>query len=449
VTNMATDTSTEAPATEAPATEAPVTEAPVTEAPATEAPETEEPATEAPVAGYVTQYKGSVDADFKAMWLSQFDLKAIYTAGTSQRPVDSFRTKIAQVMENVAALGFNTVIIQMRPNADSMYPSEYYPPSSYVVYSYANTFAYDPIEIAIEEAHKCGLYVHGWINPLRGMKTTEITSVDSKYQVKKWWDDTATKGKYVVPFNEMVYLNPAYEDVRQLIIDGAAEIVRKYDVDGVHMDDYFYPTTDGSFDARAYVAYKNEANKAGETAMSLKDWRRDNLNKLVSGIYAAVKAENPNVVFGISPAGDLNKVYDTHCADIKTWCAEEGYIDYICPQVYFGLEHQNFGFVKVCNDWQNIIKTDKVKLIIGVTFSKASTQTDQYAGTGKDEWKNNKDVLKRCVIETGKLDKCAGMAVFCYQHLYDIATGKPKVDVKLERENFVSVFKDFTWFSKD
>lgn len=376
--------------------------------------------------------------DVKAMWLSQFDLNGIYTKSGKQRPKTDFETKIKKVLQNVKNMGFNTVFLQVRPNADSMYPSDYYPMSKYVVGSYGVVADYDPVPIIVDEAHSLGLSIHAWINPMRAMTTKEIESVDNPFAIKKWYDGEE-KGEYVVASGNNYYLNPAYEDVRKLIIDGATEILTKYSFDGLHMDDYFYPTDDASFDRAAYTAYKNSGGK-----LSLAKFRMAELNKLVAGLYAATKACDEGLVFGISPAGNINNVRGDY-ADVDTWCAEDGYIDYICPQVYFGLEHQTYDFKSVCKTWQGIIKNGKVDLIIGMTFGKAQSLTDQWAGSGKDEWKNNKDVLKRCLEYTKQLQKCTGISVFCYQYFYVPTTGATVSETAKEAANFLPVLKEISW----
>ena len=137
----------------------------------------------------------------------------------------------------------------------------------------------------------------------------------------------------------------------------------------------------------------------------------------------------------------LNKAY----ADVYTWCSEEGYIDYICPQIYFGLEHQTYPFDKTADNWENIIKTENVKLIIGMTFGKALSKTDKWAGSGKDEWQNNSDVMKRCLEYTKNLDKCYGISVFCYQYYYDPLTQTPVKETQTEIKSFTAVLKDILW----
>ncbi len=378
--------------------------------------------------------------DMKAMWLSQYDLNNVYSTDGSQRPETAFTVYIKKILQNVKDNGLNTVIVQVRPNADSMYPSEYFPMSSYVVGAYGKEAKYDPFEITVREAHELGLSVQAWFNPLRAMSSANITKVNDRYAIKQWYTDAEKNGKYLVTVNGNVYLNPAYEDVRRLIIDGVVEIVKKYDVDGVHMDDYFYPTTETSFDSAAYAAYRAEGGTKSVIA-----FRRENLDKLVSGIYSAVKAENKDVIYGISPAGNIKTVYESHCADVYKWCASEGYIDYICPQVYFGLEHQTFDFKTVSKTWQSIIKTNSVKLIIGMTLGKAKSKTDAYAGSGKNEWAEHTDILKRCLEYTETLEKCSGVAYFCYQYFYNPVSGVQEGSTRAERNNFIPVLKEISW----
>ncbi len=376
--------------------------------------------------------------DVKAMWLSQFDLNGIYTHSGKQRDEDDFAARIKKVLQNVKDMGFNTVFLQVRPNADSMYPSEYYPMSKYVVGTYGNGADYDPVGMVVEMAHELGLSIHAWINPMRAMTLDEIKNISSDYAMKKWYDGEEC-GKYIVAHSNNYYLNPAYEEVRKLIVDGAAEILGKYAFDGLHMDDYFYPTDDASFDRAAYTEYKANGGK-----LNLEKFRMGELNKLVAGLYAATKACDERLLFGISPAGNINNVRGDF-ADVDTWCASEGYIDYICPQVYFGLEHQTYDFKSVCRTWQNIIRNDKIDLIIGMTFGKAKSQTDQWAGSGKDEWENNKDVLKRCLEHTKELKKCAGVSVFCYQYFYVPTTGVTVSETATEAANFLPSLKEISW----
>ena len=445
VTVAPTEAPTDAP-TEPPTEKEtePMTEPETTEEVTTEEITTEEETTERVPDGtipFVPDHPETIDSDWKAIWLSQFDLQSIYTSGSTQRAEDDFRKRMVVVLDNVVGDGYNTVVLQLRPYADSMYPSEVYPPSKYSMGSYAGEFKYDPIAIVMELCKERGLSVHGWINPMRGMTEDEIKQVDDKYLIKQWYNDASKKGDYIVFVNKNWYLNIAHPEVRQLICAGAAEILEKYEMDGIHMDDYFYPTTDASFDSKAYNAYKKEGGK-----LSLAEWRKDCLSTLVAELYATVKTHDLRALFGISPAGNINTVRDSHYADVDKWCGNPGYIDYICPQVYFGFEHASWDFVKTCKIWQDIIKTDYVSLIVGMSFGKAVAGVDNYAGAaGKDEWTRHKDIMLRSLRHTETLEKCMGVTVFSYQHLWDRSTGAIAPASKLEHEAFAAYLKEVTW----
>ena len=378
--------------------------------------------------------------DMKALWISQFDMSGVYVNGGKQRSKEEFTNLLCKMLDNTAKNHYNTVIFQVRPYADSMYPSDIYPPCYIATGSYANAHEYDPFEILVEEAHKRDLSVQAWINPMRAMKESEIKLVSDDYTIKQWYNDKDARRKYLPVVSERVYLNVGEKEVRDLIVAGAAELLERYDVDGLHMDDYFYPTTDTSFDSKTYSEYKSNGGKKNLAA-----FRKECLSELVKALYDTTKASNQSRVFGISPAGNMQTVLNSHFADVKTWCGEPGYIDYICPQVYFGMEHATMAFKSVCDRWQDIIKTDSVKLIIGMSLGKAKSGYDQYAGSGKDEWANNKDVLLRCLQYTETLPKCSGAAYFCYQYFYNPVSGAEENATKRERNNFIPYLETISW----
>ena len=129
---------------------------------------------------FVPDHPETISTDWKAIWLSQFDMQPIYTDGGKQRDEADFRNRMVQVLDNVVSDGFNTVVLQLRPYADSIYPSDVYPPSKYAIGSYAGEFTYDPVAIIMELCKERNLSVHGWINPMRGMSEDEIKQLDDR-----------------------------------------------------------------------------------------------------------------------------------------------------------------------------------------------------------------------------------------------------------------------------
>ena len=371
----------------------------------------------------------------KGIWVSQFDMQPVYLEDGVQRAKSSYTALVSVIVQNIKNEGFNTVFLQMRPYGDSFYQSAYYPLSSFVAGSYGGSIAYDPIEVFIEQANAVGLSVHGWINPLRLMLKTEIAQVRDEFLVKQWYNAGSNR---IAEVNGRLYLNPAYPNVRKLICDGAVEILNRYNVDGIHIDDYFYPTTAASFDAASFAA-------SGFT--SLTAYRENNINLLVSELYAAVHSSGEKAVFGVSPSGNLATVRANHYADVSKWCGSDGYLDYILPQIYFGFLHGSCPFDKTVDAWSAIVTNPKIKYYVGLSGGNAhgayNGAISVWAGTeqGKYEWINNKDVLKRSFEYIFTDSSVDGFVFFCYQYLFDALSGQPTAALREEMENVGDLLK--------
>lgn len=366
----------------------------------------------------------------KAVWLSQFDLAQVYVSGTSQMAESTFTTKIKNTLSAIKGCGYNTVLVQVRPNGDAFYNSSYYPWSRYVVGSYGKVASYDPFAIIEREAHALALSVHAWVNPMRLMSTSEITSVSSTYPIRQWYNDSTKNGKYIVAVDGYYYLNPGYEETRQLIINGVKEICINYNVDGIHFDDYFYPVgTTNSFDADAFAA-SGQASRA--------TWRKRCVSAFVSGTYSAIKEIDSEILFGISPAGNINNNLNALYADVKTWCAGTGYVDYIAPQLYWGFEHKTSPFATVLAQWEAIVTSSSVKLCPAITMAKAYGTTDSNDGT---EWTNNKDVIKRQIELSATCKNFGGVMLFTLKNFLNPYSCAFYSNLQAERANFEPVLK--------
>lgn len=310
------------------------------------------------------------------MWFTYMD----YAELLKGKSENEFKKNIAAAFKNIKDLGINTLYLHVRAFNDSYYKSDIFPKGEYYDGSY------DPLDIMTEEAHKLKLSVHAWINPLRCQTEEQIKKLDKNYTIKKWYDSKEKNGTYIVKLKDNFYLNPAYSEVREYITDGVNEITANYDIDGIHIDDYFYPTTEESFDAAAFAI-----SGSGD----LGNWRVNNINKMVKEIYDAVKANDKNILFGISPQGNISANYDNQYADVKKWLSKSGYCDYITPQIYFGFENENCPFIKTVKVWQELKTSPDVTLNIGLCTYKIGNE-DKWAGSGKNEWIENRDtVLKQ------------------------------------------------------
>ena len=321
---------------------------------------------------------------------------------------EAFQKKFDNIIQVAQEKGMNALIVHVRPYGDALYPSEYFPWSHIVSGTQGVDPGFDPLAYMVEATHQAGMEFHAWVNPLRIQSgdAPSILSQDNPYH--QWKGDEAKKG-WTVKTDSGIYYNPAYEGVRSYIAEGVAEIVRNYDVDGVQFDDYFYPTQDASFDKAAYEAYTAASKKAGDAVLSLEDWRKANINALVSLVYQKIKAENPEVVFGISPQGNLSND-EKMGADVATWCAAKGYLDYICPQMYVNFENDALPFTSTLETWKSLIQEDSIKLYVGLAAYKAGSDVDD--GT----WKNADDILARQVSAGRELD-CSGFLFYSWDYL--------------------------------
>lgn len=368
----------------------------------------------------------------RLLWISQFDLDEVYLEKGRQRPVADFSARITQILARAKSLGFQACLVQVHPYGDSFYRSQVFPWSRYVTGAYGREAGYDPFLVLTQQARALGLEIHAWINPFRLMKPQEMQALPSEHFLRQWAADGSGR---VVEVEGRCYFDPAFVQVQERLVQVVQELCQSYPIAGVHMDDYFYPTTDPSFDALSYAAYR-----AGGGSLELGDFRRQNVSRVVQALYRAVKECSPELRFGISPAGNLQSVMEDQYADVALWCREPGYVDYLCPQVYFGFEHQRFPFDGVCRSWMELPRDPGVALWVGVTFTKVGLEKDPYAGTGAGEWARNTDVLKRSVEFVYAQPRITGLCVFSLSYLLDPLTFETPPGSQAELKNFLQVF---------
>lgn len=373
-----------------------------------------------------TTQKQEETEEVRAIWLSYLDLKAMLLASGDQSAGEKQFTKnIETAFDNMQALGLNTVIAQVRPFSDALYESELFPWSYLAAGAEGKDPVFDPLEIMVEQAHARGMRLEAWINPYRvrnGANTREMSAGNPANAMLKTGD--------AIQYNGAITYNPASKKAQQLIVDGVKEIVENYDVDGIHFDDYFYPTTDMAFDKASYQSYRSAGGTLGQA-----DWRRQNVNDLVKAVYAAIKEIDEDVVFGISPQGNMDNNYNNQFIDVEEWLTEDGYIDYICPQIYFGFQNSTCPYAETVKAWDQQITND-VKLYVGLAPYKIGLE-DTYAGNGKWEWANNDDLLARMVETARESENYQGFSLFRYDSVFC-----PQSDVKNDVKQEVNNLKD-------
>ena len=258
----------------------------------------------------------SAPAAYRAVWVSYLEWQDVDFSSAA-----AFSADCAAMLDRIAALGANVVLAQVRPFGDALYPSALFPFSHLCTGVQGQDPGFDPLAILVEQAHARGLELEAWVNPyrLRAGGVPGQLCAQSPALAHPDWVKTTDNG---------LYLDPASAEVRQWIADGLAELCEQYAIDGVHFDDYFYPTTDPAFDAADYTA--------SGSALPLADWRRQNVNALVRLCFETVHRYGRR--FGIAPQGDPDLNYAAQYSDTALWLAEPGYVDYLMPQLYWGLD---------------------------------------------------------------------------------------------------------------
>lgn len=304
------------------------------------------------------------DADaMRGVWVSSVYNLDYPSAQTTD--ANALKAEADAILDDCKEWGMNAVFLQVRPTSDALYDSDIFPWSRWLTGSQGEKpeKKFDPLKYWVEQAHKRGMELHAWINPYRitraGAADWENISPDNP---------AAENPEWVIEHEGNYYYDPGLPAVRELVIDGAVEIAKNYDVDGIHLDDYFYPGSDFA-DDETYARYGD-----GET---LSDWRRENVNLLVEGLYQALKKYD--LEFGISPSGIWanqatdprgsatggSEHYVKNYADSLEWI-EEGWIDYIIPQIYWEIGHQLADFATLADWWQDVTEDTDVKLYIGM-----------------------------------------------------------------------------------
>lgn len=309
---------------------------------------------------------------------------AIALANEEER-ISVCKQELIAFLDRAVELNLNAVFLQVSPEADAFYRSEIVPWSRYLTGTFGKDPGFDPLDFAIEEAHRRNLELHAWFNPYRvslsaGLSTINTLKVDkSVYREHPAWIRTAA--------NRCV-VDPGIPNARAWVIQRVMEVVRNYDVDGIHFDDYFYYESSSSKlnDQKTYEAYnKGQFSNIG-------DWRRNNTWLLVKELSEQIRNEKPWVKFGISPSGVWGNQtehpdgsntaisytnYESSFADTKKWVEEE-LIDYIAPQVYYSFANTRASYGEVVSWWANVVKGKDVHLYIGQALYKINDDSDKW-----------------------------------------------------------------------
>lgn len=322
----------------------------------------------------------SAETEMAGLWVPYMSLT------TEEKTQAAFEENFKKIADSAKTKGITALFVHVRPYGDALYPSDFFPWSHILTGEQGKDPGYDPLAFMVSYTHELGMAFHAWINPLRiqsGDSTFELSSGNLYNQLK---DDSPF---YFMNDDGGIYLNPAYPYVRSLIADGAAEIVSRYEVDGIHFDDYFYPSEDEALDSDAYAAYASGVSEP----LALAQWRTGNINAMVAEVYQKIKAACGDAVFGISPTGNIENDEKMN-ADVKTWCAIPGYLDYICPQIYYSYDNPALGYGAALSQWTELPRHSSLRMYIGLALYKAGSDAD--SGT----WQPADDQIARQIQDS-------------------------------------------------
>lgn len=320
------------------------------------------------------------------------------------------REEYIRILENIKKWKMNAVFVQIKPLGDAFYESKYSPWSEYLTGTQGKSPNYDPLKFMIEEAHKRGIEFHGWFNPYR---------LTMSGGLEKLSDNNIGKinPQWTISYGGKLYLNPGIPEVNDYVIDSIMEVVKNYNIDGVHMDDYFYPY---KIKGEIYDD-ANQYKKYGKNFSNVDNWRRNNINKLIEKLHYEIKREKKDVSFGISPFGVWRNIktdpvrgsntragvqnYDDLYADILFWM-ENNWIDYVAPQIYWYQGFKLAEYNTLVDWWVKYAKKTKTDLYIGQAAYKIK------------DWNNENEIINQ-INYNRKYDEVKGSIFFRYKSLLE------------------------------
>lgn len=327
--------------------------------------------------------------EFRGVWIASVD--NINWPSKQGLSIEEQKQEYIDILDEIKSLNMNTIIMQVRPTADRLYAKPAIEPwSKYITGVSGKNPGYDPLKFFIEEAHKRGLEFHAWFNPYR-ITLKKGETIPENHVVRK-------HPEWIVKYDGKYYYDPGNPKARKFNEKIILEVVKNYDIDGVHMDDYFYPyPVIGRNGKKVPFGDQKSYKKYGKN-MELEDWRRNNTNLFVYELSKGIKKIKPNVKFGISPFGVWRNVdkdptgsatkagaenYDSLYADTRVWI-KNNWIDYVVPQIYWDFNLEVARYDILVNWWKNEVKNTNVDLYIG--------QAAYKLGTTK-AWRNEEELI--------------------------------------------------------
>ncbi len=320
------------------------------------------------------------------------------------------KDEFIEMLDYFSEIGINAVFFQVRPAADAFFPSKYEPWSEWLTgkQGKAPEPYYDPLKFMIKECHKRNMQFHAWINPFRAVATIEYADIAENHITNR-------KPEWFFTYGVNKYFDPGIPEVRKYITEIIKDIVTRYNIDGIHFDDYFYPYPIKDEynriisvpDYQTYKTYNVDFN-------NIEDWRRNNLDLFIKDVYDAVKAEKPYISFGVAPSGvwrnkskDIDGSdtrglahYDYLYSDVVKWL-KNGWIDYVAPQIYWTVNNKYAGYKTLVDWWSK--HTYGKQLYIGQAVYNAGKDASSMAWRNPNELPNQMLINRNNPIVSGSI----------------------------------------------
>ena len=365
--------------------------------------------------------------EFRAAWVAT--LTNIDWPSRKGLTPEQQQTEFIRILDTLRNSHMNAVIVQVRPKGDAFYRSATEPWSEYLSGTQGTDPGYDPLAFMVQAAHERGMELHAWLNPFRVTVGEDLSNLSPQNVGRR-------HPEWLIRYEGRYYLDPGLYQVRDYLLSVVAELARDYDIDAIHMDDYFYPYPQGGKpfpDDKSYRSYG--ATLFGDVAQ----WRRDNVNQLIKGLSDTIRVVRPGLKFGISPfgiwanrktlpAGSLTKgseSYTLQHADTRKW-VRENWIDYIVPQLYWTFGHNAAAYAALADWWAATARGTRTRLYIGHSPSRLGTSA---------EWSNPNEIFNQFRYNS-RHPEIRGSVLFSYRSLFTPSN-------RVMREGAAKIFQ--TW----
>lgn len=389
----------------------------------------------------IKYYGGVEEIDIPEYTFKESDVRGVWVSNVANidtpkgLPVEEYQEYLRKMIENIASYNMNTIIFQVRPASDAYYESKLNPWSRYITGTEGKNPGFDVLQFVIDEAKQYGMKVHAWMNPYRvsvsALNVENTTVEEAKMAYLDTLDDMNFAKRYpehtIVDGANKIILSPSHQEVIDFVTKSIMEVVENYDVEGVHIDDYFYPYAKIPYE-REEADFINYRQNEGE---NFDDWRRSNVDKMIKNVHDELKKSfsktGKKVLFGISPfaiyrthislkeggwekgsfhsAGAL-QCYSELYSDVYKWMKEK-WIDYVVPQVYFSFERTDVNYHDLTKWWNNIAKETGTILYIGQGL---------YQMGSNEVWQNKEEMANQLKFNC-QFDHIDGTIFFTYKDL--------------------------------